>query len=257
MQQAAGAYIHHRHTMNAYIIDDESDARRLLKEYLQAFPQINIMGECSNGLEAITAIDQFEPDLVFLDIQMPGASGFQVLQQIIHVPQVIFTTAYDRYALKAFDHNAVDYLLKPYTRERFNQGVNKVLLSSPIRNLNAVRQIAENFPSENLQTKRILVEQGHKMIALPIEKLIWVEADGDYTRLHTAERMHLSTLSMNELEKRLPSSLFVRIHRSAIVNTEYLNGSERDGSGLYVLLSNGLRHKVSRTYLEQLKRWMI
>jgi two-component system LytT family response regulator len=239
------------------LIDDESDARLLLREYLAEFPQFQIKAECTNGLAAITTIEQHEPDLIFLDIQMPGCSGFQVLQQIVHVPQVIFTTAFDRYALKAFDHNAVDYLLKPYTRERFRQAVNKVLLSQPARNLAAVRQLAETLPNDAQHPPRLLVEQGHRMVALPLEKIVWIEADGDYTRLHTTERAHLSPLSMQELEKRLPADRFVRIHRSAIIGIAHLVGTERNEAGLHALLSNGLRHKVSRTYQEVLKAWMV
>jgi two-component system, LytTR family, response regulator len=241
--------------MKVLLIDDENDARRLLREYIADFPEFEVLEACKTGLEAIAAIDRHEPDLVFLDIQMPGASGFQVLQQIVHVPQVIFTTAYDRYALKAFDHNAVDYLLKPYTRERFRQAVGKVLASSPARNLGQVRHLAEYIGGQSPQ--RILVEQGNKMVALDLDHLIWVEADGDYTRLHTPQRSHLSAASMKELEERLPLERFVRIHRSAIVNIGHLKGTERDENGLYVLLSNGLKHKVSRTYVEGVKKMMV
>ena len=245
--------------MNILIIDDEADARRLLREYLADFPQLHIAAECTNGLEAITGIDQHEPDLIFLDIQMPGASGFQVLQQIVHVPQVIFSTAYDRFALKAFDHNAVDYLLKPYTRERFRQAVNKVLVSAPARNLASVRSLTEHIGTETpTAAARILVEQGNKMVALALDQLVWVEADGDYTRLHTTSgRSHLSAMSMLELEKRLPAEQFVRIHRSAIIGIAHLSGTERAETGLHVLLSNGVKHKVSRTYTDILKKWMV
>jgi two-component system LytT family response regulator len=126
-----------------------------------------------------------EPDLVFLDIQMPGMSGFQVLQKVVHIPQVIFSTAYDRYALKAFDHNAVDYLLKPYTRERFAQAVSKVLLSASSRNLKQVRE-------KTTYLDRLLVEQGNRLTALAVEDIIWIEADGDYAHLHTAQKSYLS-----------------------------------------------------------------
>jgi two-component system, LytTR family, response regulator len=243
--------------MTALIIDDEADARLMLKQYLSDFPQIQLLAECTDGLGAVAAIDQHEPDLIFLDIQMPGLSGFQVLQRVVHVPQVIFCTAFDRFALKAFDHNAIDYLLKPYTRTRFAQAVNKVLTNGPASNLAQVRQLSEHLAPESPQLTRLLVEQGHKMIALAVEKIVWIEADGDYTRLHTAERFYLSSSSMTDLEQKLPTRQFLRIHRSAIVNTDHLRNVERDSSGLHVCLSNGLRHKVSRSYQDTLKGWMV
>ncbi|MEO1259369.1 MAG: LytTR family DNA-binding domain-containing protein [Bacteroidota bacterium] len=244
--------------MKVLIIDDEADARLILRQYLSGFPQLEVVKECSNGLEAVTAIEQYEPDLVFLDIQMPGMSGFQVLQKVVHIPQVIFSTAYDKYALKAFDHNAVDYLLKPYTRERFAQAVNKVLLSAPSRNLKQVRELTENLQREKTAyLDRLLVEQGNRMVALQASDIIWIEADGDYAHLHTAQKSYLSNLGLGELDARLHPSLFLRIHRSAIIGLGHIHEVRKDPSGYYVYLKNGKRHKVSRSYQEALKRWMV
>ena len=244
--------------MKVLIIDDEADARLMLRQYLEGFPQLEVTKECSNGLEAVTAIERHEPDLVFLDIQMPGMSGFQVLQKIVHIPQVIFSTAYDKYALKAFDHNAVDYLLKPYTRERFAQAVNKVLLSTPSRNLKQVRELTENLQREKTAyLDRLLVEQGNRMIALNAKDIIWIEADGDYAHLHTAQKSYLSNLGLGELDTRLHPSLFLRIHRSAIIGLGHIHEVRKDASGYYVTLKNGKRHKVSRSYQEALKKWMV
>lgn len=244
--------------MKILIIDDEADARLILQQYLTDFPQLEVVKECTNGLEAVTAIDEHEPDLIFLDIQMPGMSGFQVLQKIIHVPQVIFSTAYDRFALKAFDHNAVDYLLKPYTKDRFAQAVNKVLLSNPSRNLNQVRQLAENLQQEQTNyLDRLLVEQGNRMIALATTDIIWIEAAGDYAHLHTLQKSYLSNLGLGELESRLNPSQFLRIHRSAIIGLSHIHEVRKDASGYYVYLKNGKRHKVSRSYQGDLKKWMV
>ena len=244
--------------MKVLIIDDEADARLLLQQYLEGFPQLEVVQECSNGLEAVTGIEQREPDLIFLDIQMPGMSGFQVLQKIVHIPQVIFSTAYDKYALKAFDHNAVDYLLKPYTRERFAQAVNKVLLSAPSRNLKQVRQLTENLQIEKTNyLDRLLVEQGNRMIALKAEDIIWIEADGDYAHLHTSKKSYLSNLGLGELDSRLNPTLFLRIHRSAIIGLSHIHEVRKDPSGYYVSLKNGKRHKVSRSYQGALKKWMV
>ena len=244
--------------MKVIIIDDEADARLILRQYLEDFPQFEILEECSNGIEAVNDIDRLEPDLIFLDIQMPGMSGFQVLQKIVHIPQVIFSTAFDRYALKAFDHNAVDYLLKPYTRDRFAQAVNKVLLSGPSRNLRQIRNLEENLQREaNEWLDRLLVEQGNRMIALSAEDIIWIEADGDYAHLHTKEKSYLSTLGLGELDSRLNPTLFLRIHRSAIIGLQHIREVRKDPSGYYVYLKNGERHKVSRSYQNALKKWMV
>ncbi len=244
--------------MKVLIIDDEADARLMLRQYLDGFPQLQVVGECTNGLEAVTAIEEHEPDLVFLDIQMPGMSGFQVLQQIVHIPQVIFSTAYDRYALKAFDHNAVDYLLKPYTKKRFAQAVNKVLLSAPSRNLQQVRELSDSLQREQTTyLHRLLVEQGNRMIALAVEDIIWIEADGDYAHLHTRQKSYLSNLGLGELENRLNPTILLRIHRSAIIGLQHIHEVRKDPSGYYVFLKNGKRHKVSRSYQEALKKWMV
>ncbi|MCB0521960.1 MAG: response regulator transcription factor [Lewinellaceae bacterium] len=244
--------------MKVILIDDEGDARLMLRQYLEEFPGLTIVDECSNGLEAVTAIERHEPDLVFLDIQMPGMSGFQVLQNIVHIPQVIFSTAYDRYALKAFDHNAVDYLLKPYTRDRFAQAVNKLLLSSPSRNLHQIRALADNLQKEQTQyLDRLLVEQGNRMIALQAHEIIWIEANGDYANLHTGQKSFLSSLGLGELENRLNPAQFLRIHRSAIIGLAHILEVRKDPSGYYMDLTNGKRHKVSRSYQEALKKWMV
>lgn len=246
--------------MKILLIDDEADARKLLREYLGAYPELAIAGECANGLDAVSAIDRLEPDLIFLDIQMPGLSGFQVLQQIVHVPQVIFSTAYDRYALKAFDHNAIDYLLKPYTRDRFVQAITKVLRSHPSRNLDQVRALSEHLQREFAPANypdRLLVEQGRHLVALPLHQIIWLQADDDYTRLHTRERFYLSSLGIGELELRLHPAQFLRVHRSAIINLEHIREVIKDPNGPFVVLSNGVRQKVSRSYQDALKRLMV
>lgn len=204
------------------ICDDEEDARLLIKQYMGEYNLLELVRECANGIEAAGVIDSLEPDLVFLDIQMPGLSGFQVLQKIVHVPQIIFTTAFDKYALKAFDNNAADYLLKPYTKERFNQAVTKALLNTQ-KNMEAVRNL-----SDQLQTNftsfpdRVLVEAGNRMISIAVNDIYWIEAHGDYTRLHTTQRFYLSSYSMTALEQKLNPAVFLRIHRSAIINIHFL-----------------------------------
>ena len=200
------------------ICDDEDDARLLIQQYIADFPQLQVIKECSNGPEAVAAIDTIEPDLIFLDIQMPGLSGFQVLQQIIHVPQIIFSTAFDKYALKAFDNNAVDYLLKPYTKQRFSQAIHKILNDSR-NNANGIKRLSESLQQTYTSyPERVLVESGNRMISLSVNDISWIEADGDYTRLHTTQKIYLSNYGISVLEQKLNPTLFIRIHRSAIIN---------------------------------------
>lgn len=236
------------------LVDDEAPARSLLKEYLQAYPKLTVVAECKNGIEAIGIINVLKPDLVFLDVQMPGKTGLEVLREIEHLPQIIFATAYDKYAIDAFNANALDYLLKPFNRERFEQAMKKVLRNEPavMHNLMAL--------TESLQGKaypeRILVEQGSKWVTLPVSDICWLEAEGDYTKIHTARQAYLSTKGIGELEGRLNPQHFQRVHRSAIVALGAIREIYREPSGPQVVLHNGVTLKVSRTYTEALRRLM-
>ncbi|TAD86659.1 MAG: DNA-binding response regulator [Bacteroidetes bacterium] len=239
------------------IIDDEADARQLIRQYLEELPHMQIAAECRNGIEAVQAIDQHEPDLVFMDIQMPGLSGFQVLQQIVHIPQIIFSTAFDKYALKAFDHHAVDYLLKPYTRERFSQAIQKVMLAGN-RHRDQIRQLDEQLQKETgSYPERLLVEQGNKLVSIKTNEVVWLEADGDYTRIHNSRQFFLSGLGIGQLEQKLNPAIFLRIHRGAIINIHQIQEVHREASGPQVVMQNGTVHKVSRTYTEALKKLII
>jgi two-component system, LytTR family, response regulator len=236
------------------ICDDEDDARLLIQQYIADYPQLEVIKECANGPEAAAAIDALEPDLIFLDIQMPGLSGFQVLQKIVHIPQIIFSTAFDKYALKAFDNNAVDYLLKPYTKERFGQAVNKTMLQVA-RSLQSIKSLSDNLQSAyTAYPEKVLVESGSRMISLPVNDICWIAADGDYTRLHTAQKFYISSYGMNVLEQKLNPAVFMRIHRSAIINLHLIKEVYRDAGGYVVVLQNGTSHKVGRNYVEGIKK---
>jgi two-component system, LytTR family, response regulator len=236
------------------ICDDEDDARLLIQQYIADYPQLQLIKECSNGPEAVAAIDSLEPDLIFLDIQMPGLSGFQVLQKIVHIPQIIFSTAFDKYALKAFDNNAVDYLLKPYTKDRFAQAVNKVLLGAA-KNREAIKNLSDNLQSAYAAyPEKVLVESGSRMISLSVNDIHWIEADGDYTRLHTAQKFYLSTYGISILEQKLNPAVFIRIHRSAMVNINLIKEVYKDSNGYYAVLQNGATQKVGRSYANVIKK---
>ncbi|MEM9920263.1 MAG: LytTR family DNA-binding domain-containing protein, partial [Bacteroidota bacterium] len=203
------------------IIDDEAPARSLLRGYLADYPSLVIIGEANNGVDAIQLIREFQPDIVLLDIQMPGMTGFEVLQKLQNVPQIIFSTAYDQYALKAFEVNAVDYLLKPYTKERFAKAIEKVL-SSGDENLQKLKALAENLLIENAaQSKylsKILVQTKNKLTALNVSDIIWVDAEKDYSRLVTAQQSYLSNYGIGQVAEKLDPEIFIRVHRSSIIN---------------------------------------
>jgi two-component system, LytTR family, response regulator len=239
------------------ICDDEDDARLLIQQYIADYPQLQVIKECNNGPEAVAAIDALEPDLIFLDIQMPGLSGFQVLQQIIHVPQIIFSTAFDKYALKAFDNNAVDYLLKPYTKQRFGQAINKVLGHSR-KNAEGIKNLSESLQqSYTTYPEKVLVESGSRMISLSVNDISWIEADGDYTRLHTTQKFYLSNYGISELEQKLNPAIFIRIHRSAIINCNLIKEVIRESDGYHIILQNETQHKVGRSYVEAIKQFYL
>jgi two-component system LytT family response regulator len=239
------------------ICDDEDDARLLIRQYIAGYQQLEVVKECCNGPEAVAAIDEDEPDLIFLDIQMPGLSGFQVLQQIIHIPQIIFSTAFDKYALKAFDNNAVDYLLKPYTKQRFAQAIQKVL-NDARKNAAGIKNLSESLQQAySAYPEKVLVESGSRMISLSVNDISWIEADGDYTRLHTANKFYLSNYGISILEQKLNPLTFLRIHRSAIINTNMIKEVYRDANGYYVVLQNGTTQKVGRNYIEVIKKLIL
>jgi two-component system, LytTR family, response regulator len=236
------------------ICDDEDDARLLLQQYIADYPQLQVIKECSNGPEAVASIDSLEPDLIFLDIQMPGLSGFQVLQKIVHVPQIIFSTAFDKYALKAFDNNAVDYLLKPYTKIRFAQAVNKIL-AGPSKNMESIKSLSDHLQAGyTAYPEKVLVENGNRMISLSINDITRIEADGDYTRIHTGQKFYISSYSMSTLEQKLNPAVFMRIHRSTIINVNSIKEVYRDANGYYVLLQDATTYKVGRSYTEAIKK---
>lgn len=229
------------------IIDDESDARLLIRQYLQAFRDFEIVAEATNGREAVARINELEPDLAFVDIQMPGISGIQIIQHLVHLPQIIFTTAFDHYALRAFELNAIDYLLKPYTEERFNRAISRIQ-TQHLSNINHWKNMDET-PS------MILVENGNKLINLDVKDIIYLNADKDYTWIHTETGSYLSNFGISLLEQRMDKRLFLRIHRSFIVNLNYIKEVYRDGWSVQVILKNEKALNVSRSYLEDLRKY--
>jgi two-component system LytT family response regulator len=235
------------------IIDDEEPGRRLVKQYLEPYTNFRIAGECSNGLEAIRDINLMEPDLVFLDVQMPGASGFEVLKRIEHVPHVIFTTAYDRYAMDAFEASAVDYLLKPYTKERFDRTMTRLEQQHIFPALEAFTNPVqpEGFAD------RILVEHQKRYKNIAVDEILYLKARGDHAEIYTKNATYLSSVGISSLAERLNPRLYVRLHRSTLVNMNHVKEVYRDVGKIFVVMENGVELNVGRNYQSLIKELMV
>lgn len=242
------------------IIDDEKLARDLLREFIESIESLQLIDECARGSEAVEKINKLKPDLIFLDVQMPGMNGFDVLDEIDHEPYVIFTTAYDQYAIKAFEKNAIDYLLKPLDEDRFRQAVDRALKRKKMEDgrledlLGGMRQV------NHLETydTHIFVQKSEKLFNLPIEEIIFLEASGDYTIICTKADQFVSSSGIGKLEEIMDPSIFIRVHRSTIVNINYLKEIERHfNGGMVVKMQNGKSFPVSRTYAKQIRKKVV
>lgn len=238
------------------IIDDESLARDLIKAYLQKFDDIEVMQECGDGFQGLKAIQEYKPDLIFLDVQMPKISGFEMLELLEEPPVIIFSTAFDQYAIKAFEQNATDYLLKPYAEKRFDEAVEKAkskLLAKGTAK-EEVEKLQETRAESDESLDRIVVKTGSKIQILPLESISHFEAQDDYVAIHANEGKYLKLMRMKHLESRLPDDEFVRIHRSHIVNVKQIEKLELYEKDSYLLsLKTGSQLPVSRSGHGKLK----
>lgn len=240
--------------LKALIVDDEQPARSIIAHYLGAFPNITIAGECANGFEALKMIREIQPQIVFLDVQMPKINGLELLEVIEGAPAVIFTTAYDQYALKAFELNAIDYLLKPFSQERFEAAVNKTI--EKIR----LGQPAQKVSPEAIQTEladklsRIVVKNGNSITVIPVNEILFIDAQEDYVMIHSAKGRFMKNQTMSYLEQHLPNNLFIRIHRSCIVNIEKVEKLEPYDKDTYsAIIHPNHKLRISRTGYKKLK----
>jgi two-component system, LytTR family, response regulator len=241
----------------ALIVDDEELARKLLREMLASHPEIEIVGECGNGMEAVKAVAEHEPELLFLDVQMPKLSGFDVLELVDPAGlAVIFVTAFDQYAMKAFDVHAVDYLLKPYSKERFEAALERAKSQKAKKAPDAAALAAMARPAGQF-LERIVVKDGTKVTLVPTTKLDYVEALDDYVSLATEGKKLLKQQTISSLEAALNPAVFVRIHRSFVVNFERVSRIEPYGKESKVaVLGNGVKLPVSRAGYERLRKVM-
>ncbi len=236
--------------MKAIIIDDEPLARLIVKEYLQAYPHINLLQECNDGFEGMKAIQEHKPDLIFLDIQMPKITGFEMLELIDEPPMVIFTTAFEAYAIKAFDAHAADYLLKPFSKERFDKAIQKLL----VQKNNIVKDITETALQSQTTSNRIVLKDNGKIKIIPYPHIQYLEAADDYVKIHTAEGTFLKKQTMQFFEDCLLSSEFIRVHRSYIINAQLINRIDpHEKESHLVLLTTGARLPVSKNGFAKLK----
>ena len=250
----------HPHRIRIVIADDEPLARERLRTLLATEDWAEVVAECQNAAEAIEAISRVKPDLVFLDVQMPGGTGFDVIEAVgaARMPLVIFVTAFDRYALRAFDVHALDYLLKPFDRERFQQSLLRARQQLERKSTGDLErrllELVQDLRPTSPKLERFVVKSGGRVFFVRADEIDWIEAAGNYVKLHVGNDAHLFRETMNALESRLDPDLFYRIHRSHIVNIERVKELQPWFNGEYVVfLKSGTRLTLSRGYREKLQ----
>ena len=253
--------------ISTLIVDDEKPARRRLRELLEKRTGLEVVGECASGAEAVRLIREGRPELLFLDIQMPELDGFGVIQQVgaERMPVTVFVTAYDAYAVRAFEASALDYLLKPYSDERFDQCLTRALAHVRTHKREEMSRQLVSILAQEAQgggatrdaprhLERLLVKAGGRVIFLPTEDIDWIEAAGVYVQVHAGSRKFLHRVSLGELEASLDPGRFIRIHRSSIVNILSVQELRPHSHGDFVaLLKDGTRLKLSRSYRPKLE----
>lgn len=243
-------------SVRVLIVDDEAPARRKLRSHLAGRPGIEVAGEAADGLAAVESIRTLRPDLVLLDIQMPGLSGFEVIETVgVDVmPAVVFVTAYDEFAVEAFEVQAVDYLLKPYSRERLERALERALRAIEHREdgREAVRGLLDRVLAGRRPLRRLVVKSGDRLLLVPLHDVLHLAADGNYVKVHTPSGVHLLRETLTALEARLDPERFARIHRSEIVNLDAVKEIQPYFHGdLVVVLRNGEQLRLSRRYRDR------
>ena len=248
-------------TIRALIVDDEAPARDLIATLLRNEPDLEVVGECNNGRDAIAAIQRLSPDLVFLDVQMPGLDGFGVLAELQteRLPLVVFVTAFDRHAIRAFEVHALDYLLKPFEYDRLRQAVRHArtqLAQGPdAADQTRLISLLEELHNRGQSWNRLAIRDAGRIVFLQPDQIDWIEAEGNYVRLHVGKESHLLRETMTAIEARLASRKFLRVSRSTIVNLERVVEWQPLFHGdSVVILRDGTRLTVSRVYRESFER---
>lgn len=232
------------------LIDDEEDARDLLRYYITQHPELSIVGEATNGIEAVQLINELKPDTVFLDIQMPGLNGFEVLTQLEEIPEIVFSTAYDHYAIKAFEVHAIDYLLKPYGKSRVENALSRILKNQDnlIPFTEGLLKPDANFP------EKIILHKGTRKMMVTVSEIIYGEAFGDYTKVITKKGDFLSIKGISQLLENLDDKVFIRLHRSHFANQEHMIEIKKVERYYYACLSGDFKIKISESYLPVIRK---
>ena len=247
--------------IHAVVADDELLARQKLRQLLRDVPEVDVIGESATAAETIELVRMAQPDVLFLDIRMPGMDGFDVIgalasEPTVAMPRVIFTTAYDSYALRAFEIHAADYLLKPFTLERLNSA-----LENARQHLQAAKQPQarddEAKSNGSRYTQRIVFKSRGRILFLPVSEIRWIGAEENYVRICTQSETHLLRETMSRLEEKLDPQVFLRVHRSSIVNLQYVKEVRTDADGeCLVMLINGQKVAMSRSYRSRIQDWL-
>ena len=241
--------------MKAVIIDDEVLARSMVKEYLLSHPDIEVVQECNDGFEGIKAIQQHQPELVFLDIQMPKINGFEMLELVEQPPAIIFTTAFEEYAIKAFESHAIDYLLKPFSKERFDKAIQKWKQQNQQERQKNTQDLLNTSGINPTQQNRVVVKDNGKIKIIPVTGIQYLEAADDYVKIHTAEGVFLKNKTMGYFEEILEPQNFIRIHRSYIINVQLITRIDPyEKENHLAILSIGIKLPVSKSGYGKLKQ---
>jgi len=242
-------------TLKAIIIDDEGDSREIIREYLEEFENIVICDECADGFSGLKAINKQNPDIVFLDVQMPKLNGIELLEVLQEEPAIIFTTAYDQYAIHAFEKNAVDYLLKPFPINRFREAVHKAIARiNSGSNVIAKEKIAEQFAKDRDSLNRIVVKNRGEIEIIDADDIWYIQSEDDYVMIHLKDKKYLKNKTMKYYEENLDKHKFVRVHRSYIVKIDRIKSIETyEKSNGIIILKDSRKIYVSRSGLSRLK----
>ncbi|MCX6134496.1 MAG: LytTR family DNA-binding domain-containing protein [Ignavibacteriales bacterium] len=244
-------------TTRAIIVDDEELARSIIREYLAEHVEIEIVAECSNGFEAVKAVTELKPDLLFLDVQMPKLNGFEVLELVESDIVVIFITAYEQYAVRAFEVHAVDYLLKPFSRERFDEALERAKEKLDLRQFPPQQEIISSARPKGETVERVLIRDGSRVFVIPAEKIDYVEAQDDYIAIKSEGKTHLKKQRLSDLQALLDPARFVRVHRSYILNIDRLVRLELYAKdSRMAILKDGTQLQVSRSGYDKLKEML-
>ena len=241
--------------IGAIIIEDEKPARDLIKKFMEDREELELLGEYDNGFSGLKATHELEPDVLFLDVQMPKLNGFELIELLDYTPEIIFTTAYDQYAIKAFEQNAVDYLLKPFSKERFNEGVDRLLVRLEQGSGNKTTEKIRKHLSESEELlNRVVIKKSGKIHVVAVSDIQYLEAQDDYVMIYTQQGRFLKQQTMKYYEKHLDPDQFIRVHRSFIVNVQVIERIEPYEKTNYILLlADGNKVPVSRSGMQVLK----